>query len=165
MKNLILSLFLFGSWLVSAAQTPSFKSAVEYNNYIIALQSKVGESVGNFIKSFESRDLSLTNSMRENIVGAAEEGIVKLKSLPAYKGNSNFKNASIRLFEFYKICGETEYKELVSLTLGDKQKKEGATERVNQLVTDVTKKEKNLDDQFLSEQKKFAKDNDFDLSP
>lgn len=164
MKNLTLSLFLLVSWVVTAAQTPSFKTAVEYNNYIVDLQTKVSASISNFSKSFESRDFSLTNTMRENIVEVAKESLVKLKSMPAYKGNSNFKNASIRLFEFYKSCAQTEYKELVSLILDDKQKKEGSTERLNQLLAEVTKKEKSVDDSYLSEQQQFANDNDFRLA-
>jgi hypothetical protein len=164
MKNLTLFLFLLGSWLVTAAQTPSFKTAVEYNNYIVALQTKVGESISNFSKAVESMDLSRSTTLRENIVAVANDGLVKLKSLPAYKGNSSFKNASIRLFEFYKSCAQTEYKELVSLILGDQQKLAVSTERVNQLVAEITNKEKKLDESYLSEQKQFAKDNDFGLT-
>jgi hypothetical protein len=164
MKALSLFLFFFTFQLVSAAQTPTFKTAVEYNDYIIALQVKVGESIGNFNKAVDSGSLSYANAMRERIVKVAEEALVRLRKMPAYNGNSSLKAATIPLFEFYKSCAENEYKEMITLVLGGGKIDDAVMERINKLVTQVTERENVLDQKFGAEQKKFAKDNNFTLS-
>lgn len=164
MKTVSLLLLLFGFQLVTAAQTPSFKTAVEYNDYIIALQNKVGASIAEFNKAVDSGSLSYANATREKIVKAADEALIKLKKLPAYKGNSSFREATIPLFAFYKGCAENEYKELVNLVLGGKPIDDAVMTRINELIAQVTEKENKLDQQFAAEQKKFARDNNFTLS-
>lgn len=164
MKAISLFLLLFGFQFVAAAQTPSFKTAVEYNDYIIALQNKVGKCIADFNKAVDSGSLSYANAMREKIVKAADEALVKLKKMPAYNGNSSFREATIPLFAFYKSCAETEYKEMVNLVLGGKEIDDAVIARVNELVVLVTEKENKLDQQFAAEQRKFARENNFTLS-
>ena len=157
-------LFFVGMSLSTSAQKVEFKTGLEYNNYIIDLQSRIGQSIAAFNSSVDSGSASYTHSKRELIVKTVDEVLVKMKKLPAYNGNSEFRSASISLFEFYKACAEKEYKELVDLVLGSSQLNDAGKKRLNELMADVTSKEQVFDENFAAAQKKFADANNFTLS-
>ena len=163
MKYLVSIFFVFGLLQSANAQTPKFASAVEYNDYIVGLQSKIGASMNDMLASLDSGSLAYSNKKLDDFKKTTVDAIAKLRALPGYKGNTRFRDAASQLFEFYKSCAENEFRELVALVLATNPP-EDLAQRLSGLQTQVDGKEKKFDAMFQSEQEKFAKDNNFTLS-
>lgn len=164
MRTLWTLLFAIGFQLVSVAQSPTFKTAVEYNDYIVGQQKRVFNAINEFNKSVDSGSVRYSHSKREAIVAVVDDALIQLRKLPAYKGDGGLKAATIPLFEFYKTSAEVEYKEMIDLVLGSENIDDSIMKRINQLVAQVTEKEKKFDADFAAAQQKFAVDNHFTLS-
>lgn len=164
MRILYALLFVCGFQLVSVAQTPTFKTAVEYNDYIITQQNRVLTAITDFNLSLDSGSIRYAHSKRDVIASVADDALLKLKKLPAYKGNTQFRAVTITLFEFYKSSAEVEYKEMIDLVMRPEKITNEIMKRINQLVDQVSDYEKKLDANFAEAQQKFATDNNFTLS-
>jgi hypothetical protein len=164
MKKLAFALFFCVSYVSLVAQPkPTFKTAVEYNDYIVDMQMGIMNSIAAFTASFDSTSKTFTESKRLALVANSKNSIAKLKLMPAFKGNINFRNAAIKLFEFYQLIAEADYKKMVDIIF--KQKITDADKvTLDELVKSVTEKEAVFDKAFLGEQKKFATANNFTLS-
>jgi hypothetical protein len=162
MKYLISFLLLIGISQFSIAQKTKFATAIEYNDYIVGLQNKIGVSINDFVTSLDSASLRHSTKMLNTLTHIIEDAIVKVKAMPSFKGNTSFKEATLQLFVFYKICSQNEYKEMMNLILAEKQP-DNLIEKLNELQTRVAKNEEKIDGIFQAEQMKFAKANKFEL--
>jgi hypothetical protein len=164
MKKLAFALFFCISYISLVAQSkPIFKTGVEYNDYIVNLQMGIMNSITDFTATFDSTSKTYTESKRLALVNNSKNSLAKLKLMPAFKGNMSFRNAAIKLFEFYQLIAETDYKKMVDILF--KEKITDADKAImDELVKSVTEKESVFDKAFLGEQKKFAKENNFTLS-
>lgn len=140
-----------------------FDDAVDYNDYIVNEQFAIIEEMeawSTLISELAEKDVVLTklNQMLSQI----EISIKKVKKLDDYEGNTAFRDAAIELFSFYgKICGN-EYKELVEILYSEDLGEEELT-RMNEIVEDITIREQNYDEKFISAQKEFAEKHNFIL--
>ncbi|MBZ4189629.1 LIC11966 family surface protein [Niabella beijingensis] len=85
-----------------------------------------------------------------------------LKELPAYKGNTGYRDAAVRLADFYKksVSGSYAeigriYKEVKDSTLADN--------KVNELIIKLQEEETLADDAFIKEREAFAAKNNIKL--
>lgn len=163
MRHLFFFLFVFGLSQFSSAQTPKFATPVAYNDYIVDQQYKISATVNQLIESLDSGNLAYSTTKLDAMKKASDEAIARIKGLPAFKGNTSFRDAAAELFVFYKTCAENEFKELVVLLLGS-SKPDNYMDRIAALQKQVDEKEKKLDDVYISEQKKFARDNNFTIA-
>lgn len=84
--------------------------------------------------------------------------------MPAWKGNTAFRDASVNLFTFYHTTLENEFKEIGEI-LVKTEITEADFKRIEELQKNVTAREGPLDDVFLEAQRKFAADNNFTIAP
>lgn len=169
MRQTLLLLFLFVSGISLNAQTSSqynFKTAVEYNDYIVNKQTEIGVMINDLMTIVND-----TNSLVDQAHISRRAAIVKMNSIindvrnmPDWKGNTQLRDVSVSLFSFYRSCFENEYKSMIDIVY-----KTDATDddfkELDRLLLVVTEKEKPLDDAFAKAQSDFASANGFTLTP
>jgi hypothetical protein len=140
-----------------------YKSAVEYNDYIISRQSTLIKNVMDFVKVSQT-DLDSADKILDKNVAEISIMIKDLNGMPAYKGDSTLRNAAINLFQFYKRVFGNEYKKLIEIRRsGGDSTSEGVVE-MNSIVERVTKEEESYDKSFHNAQKDFAEKNNMKLT-
>jgi len=168
MKNCLLFFSLFLLSISTYAQAKVFANAVEYNDYIVSEQNKIGEAIQVFTGSWtdntftgqpEKHKESVENK-RMGLVRQCAESIKNVTALQAFKGNTELRNATAELFKFYLACAEKEYKRLAELLFfkGD------AEAELESMLNSITAKEDALDKVFQKAQSEFAKSNGFVLN-
>lgn len=165
MKHTVLFLLLFTASVAAPAQT-TFKDAVEYNDYIIVKQQRIGVLLTEYI-SMATDSLPSAEKLemkRKSAVTEVKKLVGDLKKMPAWKGNTAFRDASITLFVFYQSTLDNEFKEIAEILLKP-EITEADYKRIEELQKSISTREGPLDDVFLEAQRKFAAENNFTIAP
>jgi hypothetical protein len=140
-----------------------YRSATDYNNYIIERQKKVS----GYIISFYSQLNKNPDSARivlEKGLAFANKSLDEIKNMPSYKDDSSFRHSAINSFVFYKRLFESDY--LVILSLHNKGA--GITEndpQAEQKILDkIIKDEDQIDKDLHNRQRDFAEKNHMKLA-
>lgn len=151
MKKPILIFLTFFSSVILFAQ----KSAVDYNDMIVDEQAKIGEKITNYSYS-ESPEKSVLNY--NALVQQINVSIATIEKLGAWQDDDSFRQATLRLFRFYKSIIENEYKQFLAIMRKpDDQITEADFAQMDKLDMEIQQKEKKFDDDFLNAQIAFAK--------
>jgi len=137
-------------------QTQVFKTPVEYNDYIIGEQQKIGQKLQEFSASISTKSKSKMNQALEDVRKQINESLEKLKAIADYEGNWEFRNAAIILFEFYGVISNNQYQELIEIVVKEKYSNVDQ-ERIKYLLENVSKQEATHDKRFMEAQQEFAK--------
>lgn len=165
MKKVIVSFFLV--WVLSygaTAQT-TFKTALEYNNYIIDEQNKIGQLIVRFndlvatSNNAEARKL-LTGEMATQ----ARASLRSISQMPAYNGDTKFRGAAVDLFSFYMVCFEKQYLQLLNIVTKEGDITTEDLDTIQKVQKEVEETEKKYDDAFSEAQNAFAKKNNITLN-
>lgn len=168
MKN-FLFLLLFVLPEISFAQTDInpkiFKTAVEYNDYIISEQTAIGNQINELMALVNDTSSTFDQAKKKLGVLAArsKEAEENARKLPSYNGNTSFRDAAASLFLFYYTTFSSDYATIIDLMYNGGGSNE-AYERIDSIIANISVREKNYDELFSSEQKKFADDNNFTIS-
>lgn len=139
-----------------------YKSAVQYNDYVIGRQTILIKDVMEMSKIAQT-DLDSANKMLDLFVVETDSLITDIKGMPPYKGDSSFRDAAIASFSFYKKVFGNEYKQLLSIRKdGGDATEEGVTE-MNRIVDNISREEEKYDKAFHNAQKGFADKNHMKL--
>ncbi len=165
MKKILILLLLVSAAVSAPAQT-TFKDAVDYNDNIVTKQQRIGVLLNEYISMAADSAPSLTKleAKRKSAVDEVKKLTGDLKKMPAWKGNTAFRDASVTLFVFYQSTLDNEFKEIGEILL-KKEITEADYKRIEELQKSISTREGPLDDVFLEAQKKFAADNNFDIAP
>ena len=79
----------------------TYKSAVEYNDYIVSRQTTLMKNIMKFISVAEN-DLDSAEGMLDGYVKETATMVTDIKGMPAFKGDSSLRNAAVNIFGFYK---------------------------------------------------------------
>lgn len=152
--SIILTLALWG--LNTGCQN-STKSPVDYNNEIIDNQSKIIQKIINLSNSFDKRDANEMENLYQVLKKQIDESIDTISNLDEYEGNTQFRDASIKLFKFYQSVVGKEYREMIDiLKKKDSELSQKDVDRIDALTIDISKREEGLDEEFAKVQKEFA---------
>lgn len=165
MKKKVLLLLLLAAAVSAQAQT-TFKDAVEYNDYIVVKQQRIGTLLNEYISMAADSlpTLPKLEAKRKSTVDEVKKLTGDLKKMPAWKGNTAFRDASVTLFVFYQSTLDNEFKEIGEILLKT-EITEADYKRIEELQKSISTREGPLDDVFLEAQKKFAADNNFTIAP
>jgi len=155
-------LVLFGIVLVGALlfSCKSAKTqAIDYNDKIVGLQSKILRSMIDFSKTFSSNNTNLMEKRYNELLDTIDFALSGAEDMPPFNGSSEFRDTAIRLFEFYDDVAENEYGEIVEIFYQDEITQDDA-ERIQDLAEDISEREEALDYEFAAVQKAFAKEHD-----
>jgi hypothetical protein len=164
MRQVTFLLLLLCLTLGVQAQAPTFKNGVDYNDYIVGLQTNVGLTIVSF-NEFMGGDgvtIEAVQPYYDAMVSTAKEALTKSRALGPYKGNTELRASAVDLFTFYVDMFTNEYKEMIDLVIGA-EITEASLVRVNEILTTVTEKEGVLDQAFQTAQQNFATQFGFSL--
>jgi len=167
MKKIKLSILLSAlcSMLMFNAfsQPKTFDDAIEYNDYIIELQTGISNAFQAFINSVTNDESVAAMASLAALISVIEEKIDAIQNLGPFEENTAFRDAGIELFKFYKTIAENEYQQILDIKF-----KPDATEddyaKLEELVLKIQEKEKVYDEKFLSSQQDFADTYHFTLT-
>lgn len=140
-----------------------YKSASEYNDYIVNRQTRLMRHVMEFAKvaesSLDSAQELLTNAVRET--GAM---IDEINGMPPYKGDSSLRDAAVATFRFYKRVFEKDYRDILAIRKKgpDNISSEDMAE-ANRIVEKISKEEEGFDKAFHLAQREYARRNNMKL--
>lgn len=141
-----------------------YKSALEYNDYIIGKQKEVVTGMTNYGNAAQLNADSAERIL-DHTIDEISKSLNDLKGMPAYNGDSSFRDGAIELFTFYKKSFSNEFKEM--LTINRKIEKDNYDEsdiaRFKQIEESITKQEAPLDAKLKDMQTRFAKANNLKL--
>ena len=142
----------------------TYKSAVQYNDYIVTRQTALIKNVLEFSKVAQT-DLDSAESKLRGYAREADKMIEEIKGMPPYKGDTALRNAAVNSFSFYKRVFEKDYMDILRI------KKKGAEnitpedmEEANAIVEKISKEEEGFDKRFHEAQKNYADKNNMKLS-
>ena len=138
-----------------------YKTAVEYNDYIISRQSTLIKNVMDFVQVSQT-DLDSADKMLDKNVAVISIMINDLNGMPAYKGDTTLRNTGINLFQFYKRVFGNDYKKLIELRKNGEDS--ASIAEINEIVQKVTKEEESYDKNFHNAQRDFAQKNNMKLT-
>jgi hypothetical protein len=139
-----------------------YKSAVQYNDYIIGRQTTLIKNILD-LSAIAQADLDSASKMLDRYVVETDSMIIDLSGMPPYKTDSSFRNAAIASFTFYKRIFGNEYKQIINIRKeGGDATSEGVTE-MNRIVENISREEEKYDKAFHNAQKNFAEENHMKL--
>lgn len=138
------------------AQTPTFKSPTDYNDYIVIEQTVIGKKLELFNQSLAAEDFRSAKKQHAELIVQIGASIEKMNNLPDYKGNIEFKKAAVELFVFYKMIIETDYVKIMTIA-----EKEGVNDktfpRINNIFVSIQRDEAIMYGAFNKAQTDFSK--------
>lgn len=162
MKSFIFTFLVFSSLCQANAQT--FKTAVEYNDYIVEQQTLIGEKLMTFFERFGEEDMSnaVISTILDDLLNTVNDGVLAIKRLPAYEDDTQMRQAALELFQFYSKTIDQDYREMVNLVFGGNLD-DATAARFKEIVAKVQAEEVEYDLNFSSAQGAFAEKYDFTL--
>lgn len=141
----------------------TYKSAVQYNDYIVNRQTTLIKNVLDFSKVAEN-NLDSAESKLRAYVKEAEQMIEDLKGMPPYKGDSALRDAAIRSFSFYKRVFEKDYMDILNIKRKGAEITEEDVAMANSIVDKIGKEEEGYDKSFHEAQQHYAEKNNMKLT-
>lgn len=155
MKKLILAVLLGCSFLSLNAQT--FNTPVEYNDYIVTQQNKVGEKLVAFSSMLGDGKSSKAeiDTYLTNMLSTAQTATKAVEKMGPYDHSTNLRDNSVGLFKFYERAIANDYKALVDLIYAETPD-DKLMEKVQAILVKVTEEEAGYDASFQTAQQDFA---------
>lgn len=141
---------------VSCNTTPKM-TALEYNDAIINEQTDIASVMIKFGEVIES-SIEQADILRKEIVSQCDSSLKTMNDLPEFDGNSEFKNAGIALFSFYKEISAKEYRQILDV-LEKEEIKDNDLQELQNIQTSIETREAKLDSRFQAAQRDFAQKN------
>lgn len=138
-------------------------SAVEYNNIIIGEQGKITARMVGMAEFFGS-SAEKSEKKRLELVKQCKSSLKVVKKLPAFNGNTRFRDGAADLFSFYAQITNKEFKEMIAILKKGSSDTTADVDRLTVLEKEISKKEGPLDEAFQAAQTAFAKENNFELN-
>ena len=145
-----------------------YSEAIEFNDAIIGLQTKIGVEILKIAKVQDPEEFRylISNSLKDQCKFAIET----LEGIEFSGDDKGFKNAALDLFKFYNYEVINTYSEVADLI--DKSNEENLSESELEnireeyvlLIDEIANKEKPLDLRFQQAQSDFAEANGFDIA-
>lgn len=152
----LLFFFLLSAPVTLGAQT-SFRHAVDYNDFIIGEQTRIGNAINGFNEACGKGKLKQMNTKHAEVLAQIKTSLTAVKALKPYKHNTAFRDAAIDLFEMYESVAANEYMEIIALM------NEGIDVGNNRakfidVLGKIDIRSKKVNDNFLAKQKAFAEE-------
>ena len=147
--------------LLLMAFKPAKVTPEAYNDSIINEQNKIMKIMLEMANYF-STDLNKAETLRQDLVKQCHASVKVLQALPAYDGDTKFRDAGVALYGFYAQISDKEYKEMIDI-LKKAEIEQADIDRLTALEQDITKREVKFDEDFQSAQTAFAKKHGFTL--
>lgn len=132
-----------------------YKSAVQYNDYIVNRQTTLVKRILEFGK-IAGDDLDSAARYLSTIEKEAAVMLEELKGMPPYKKDSALRDAAIRSFTFYRRVLGDDYRRIIGAGQRPGATPEDAEKEINGIVEGLSAEEDKLDKAFQQAQRNFA---------
>lgn len=158
----IVTCFMACKSSVKGSNGVTYKSPVDYNNYIVTRQTSLIKKVLSFTE-LAQRNLDSAQEVLSLYATQTNAMINEIKGMPPYKGDSSLRESALKSFSFYKKVFSDDYQRLIEIRKqGGDQTEEGAAE-MDKIVEKLSKEEERLDKAFHTAQQNFAHRNKMKL--
>jgi hypothetical protein len=158
---LTLAVFAACNKPVKGTNGVTYKTPVQYNDYIVSRQTDLMRKVISFSNAAE-QDIDSAANMLKGYAAETTTMIGEIKGMPPYKGDTSLRNAAVQSFTFYKRVFEEDYMDIIDI-----RRKEDLTQddvdEMDRIVKKITKEEEGYDKAFHNAQNNFAKKNNMRL--
>lgn len=141
----------------------TYKSAVQYNDYIVNRQTTLIKNVMEFSKTADI-NIDSAEAKLKTYVKEAEVMIEELKGMPPYKGDSSLRDAAISSFQFYKKVFEKDYMDILQIRRKGYDITEEDAANANSIIERISKEEEGYDKRFHEAQRNYADKNNMKLT-
>lgn len=157
-----LLLFFAGSVFFAACREPMkakdgtvFKTAADYNDYIIARQTRVVQDI---IDLGKKADISPDTAFAKLPVYTrnTDSLIDELKGMPPFRQDSSFRDAAINSFRFYRKLFSESYRTILQLRIDGKESTLEGYTQIQQITDSIRRAEEKLDRELHNTQRSFA---------
>jgi hypothetical protein len=139
-----------------------YKSATDYNDFIVNRQTTIMKNVVEFVDASKT-DLDSASALLDVYVADIDKMISEIREMPPYKGDSTLRDAAVNSFAFYKQIFSNEYKDLLRLRKSGEAETQEGVDEMNRIVDKITRDEEKYDKAFHNAQRDFAKKNNMRL--
>jgi hypothetical protein len=140
-----------------------YRSAAQYNDYIVSRQSKVMKNVMDFVSVSET-SLDSAEKLLDKYILQMDKIIEEISGMPAYKGDSALRDAAKATFVFYRKIFGKEYKEIIEIRREGGAFTEQGVAEMNGIVDRISREEEQYDKAFHNAQRDFAAKNNMKLT-
>jgi hypothetical protein len=140
----------------------TYKTAVQYNDYIVSRQSKMMQNILDFAKAADA-NLDSAEKMLAGYVKVTADNVEEIKGMPAYKGDTSLRDAAARSFAFYKNVFQNDYSRILEIRKKGADMTNEDVEEMQRVVEKITREEEGFDKTFHNAQKNFADKNHMKL--
>lgn len=158
----IIIIFAYCNQPVKGENGEVYTSAVQYNNYIIERQKRVGVYVSYFYKVLNS-NLDSAAIVLEMNLSRINKSLDEIKRMPPYAGDSSFRKAAIRSFSFYKRLFEIDYPVVLSLHRKGATISQNDQQAIQKILDQIIRQEDSYDKELHNSQRDFAEKNQMSL--
>ena len=144
-----------------------YKSAIQYNDYIVNRQTTIIRDVLDFSKT---ENLDSAEAKLKRFISKTGEIITEIEGMPAYRGDVALRDAAVRYFNFFKRVFQEDYTEYLRLRRRLEDTTTGEAEitkaqaGIQDIIAKVTKEEEGYDKDFHNAQEKYAQKNNMRLT-
>lgn len=103
--------------MVSVLHAKTFKTAVEYNNFLVGEQKSIVEKINNVyaVMGEDVFNLNKVTKARKQFEKQCNAGITKVTKAGAFEGNDAFKTACLDLFKCYQDYATNGLAEMIAI--------------------------------------------------
>lgn len=162
MKPFVLVIAFVAAFFTSNAQT--FTVAVEYNDFIVDQQNKIGQKILLLVEKFGEEGMTKEgiSPTLEDLLATAKSGVAATKQLGPFEGGAQLKESALALFQFYVRIIDIDYREMINI-LYVSALDDAAMTRLNEIIAKVQAEEAKYDGNFQAAQSAFATANNITL--
>lgn len=143
---------------------PTQEDFIAYNDAIVEEHEKVNKAFLDFYNALDGENTADMEQSYADMVKQIHESLTAVKNMGPIAEETEFRDAGIALFEYYKSIAENEYRELLNiyitpaeeLTMEDQ-------ERLSEIKKQVEQGETELFDRFINAQEQYAERHDLQL--
>ncbi|ANH82975.1 hypothetical protein A8C56_20075 [Niabella ginsenosidivorans] len=164
-KALIVTTVLLG-FLVIACSTPGkkqFTDAVSYDQFIIDRMEQMQQALF-AVQRVTGSDSSGAQADIGSYITRIDSVTKTLRELPDFNGDTGYRDAAVRLGEFYKRSINGPYTEIASIYKEEKDTAQ-ANSRVDTIISRLQQEETAADNDFIKQRNAFAAKNHIKIEP
>lgn len=122
--------------MVSVLHAKTFKTAVEYNNFLVGEQKAIVEKINHVydVMGADVFSLSKVTQARKQLEKQCTSSIGKVGKIGAFEGNDAFKKACLDLFNCYKDYASNGLAEMISI-YAMKNRTQADVDRYDEIVS------------------------------
>jgi len=164
MKKLSLVLLLIAAFANGCGDKTI--SATEYNNKIVGEQDKITQTMLVVVEKINAGDYNAALAGLEKSVQQCDSSVIALTAMDPYEGDTQFRDAALALFKYYKKALNDDYRGLIGILIKtDGEVTEEDSLKIEAINKDIETQEAKYTKAVNDAQQAFCKKHNVTLAP